>query len=153
MRRLGGQFAVSAAGLALHSRAVDALLERGAPRSRIVVGVPFYGRGWTGVPNVNHGLFQTAAGPAAGSAEEGYEDYRNLVKLTEQGFTVYRDEQAGFAWIYDGTTFWTYDDPSVLARKMRYIKQNGLGGAMVWSLDADDDDGTLMKALYRGLRR
>jgi chitinase len=128
-------------------RAINALINRGAPRSKIVVGVPFYGRGWTGVPNVNRGLFQTAAAAAPGSAEEGYEDYRNLVTLTHQGFKVYRDERAGFAWIFDGTTFWTYDDPAVLAQKMRYIKQRGLGGAMAWSLDADDDRGTLTKAI------
>ena len=33
----------------------------------------------------NRGLFQKAAGPAPGSAEEGYEDYRNLVKLAHDG--------------------------------------------------------------------
>jgi chitinase len=133
-------------------RAVTALLDRGAPRSKVVMGVPFYGRGWTGVPNVNKGLFQTAAGPAPGSAEEGYEDYRNLVKLRDQGFTVYRDRQAGFAWLFDGTTFWTYDDPAVLAQKARYIRNKGLGGAMVWSLDADDAHGTLLRTLDHGLR-
>jgi chitinase len=133
------------------SRAVDALLRRGAPRAKVVVGVPFYGRGWTGVPDVNHGLFQPAAGPAPGSAEAGYEDYRNLTALTRQGFDVYRDKRAGFAWLFDGTTFWTYDDPVVLRQKTRYITRNGLGGAMAWSLDADDDQGTLTRTLDEGL--
>lgn len=133
-------------------RAVTALIDRGAPPSKIVMGVPFYGRGWTGVPNVNRGLFQKAAGPAPGSAEAGYEDYRNLVKLTEQGFTVYRDRKAVFAWLFDGTTFWTYDDPVVMRQKARYVRHKGLGGAMVWSLDADDERGSLLRALDRGLR-
>jgi len=132
-------------------RAVTALLDRGAPRSKVVMGVPFYGRGWTGVPDVNHGLFQTAAGPAPGSAEEGYEDYRNLVKLRDEGFTVHRDRKAGFAWLFDGTTFWTYDDPAVMAQKAQYVRRKGLGGAMVWSLDADDTRGSLLRALDRGL--
>ena len=51
------------------------------------------------------------------------------------GFTVYRDVKAGHAWIFNGTTFWTLDDPAVLAQKTRYIRDNRLGGAMVWSLD------------------
>ena len=132
-------------------RAVKAFLSRGAPRSKVVVGVPFYGYGWTGVPNLNHGLFQTAADTLPGSGDNGYEDYRNLAKLPSQGFVVYRDEQAGFSWLYNGTDFWTFDDPVVLGWKTRYIKQNRLGGAMVWSLDADDEHGTLMRTLDVGL--
>ena len=132
-------------------RAINAFITRGAPRSKLVMGVPFYGYGWTGVPNVNHGLFQQAAATLPGSGDNGYEDYRNLAKLPAQGFKIYRDEQAGFSWLYNGTDFWTFDDPVVLGWKTRYIRQKGLGGAMVWSLDADDSDGSLFKALDRGL--
>ncbi|MBB5873046.1 chitinase [Allocatelliglobosispora scoriae] len=134
------------------SRAVDALLSRGAPRSKLVVGVPFYGYGWSDVPDVDNGLFQQGSGPAPSSADPGYEDYRNIVKLLDEGFTLHRDPAAGFAWVFDGSTFWTIDDPVVLAQKMRYIKANGLGGAMAWSLDADDEQGSLMRAIERGLR-
>jgi chitinase len=36
--------------------------------------------------------------------------------------------------------------------KTAYIKRRGLGGAMVWSLDGDDANGTLVDAIHRGLR-
>ena len=64
---------------------------------------------------------------------------------------MYRDLRAGHAWLYDGTTFWTYDDPAVLLQKALYIRLNGLGGAMVWSLDGDDDNATLTRTLDIGL--
>jgi chitinase len=135
------------------SRAVNALLARGAPRSKIVVGVPFYSYGWTDLASTaNHGLFQTAGAPAPGSVVAGQEDYRNLKNLPSQGFTVYRDRRAGFSWLFDGKTFWTYDDPTVMSWKADYIKDHGLGGAMAWSLDADDPQGSLMAALDRNLR-
>ncbi|WP_232459395.1 glycoside hydrolase family 18 protein, partial [Burkholderia ubonensis] len=60
--------------------AVNALVSAGLARNRINVGIPFYGRGWTGVaagPNGN-GLYQSATGPAPGTYEAGYEDYRVL---------------------------------------------------------------------------
>jgi chitinase len=134
------------------SRAVDALLSRGAPRSKLVVGVPFYGRGWTDVASTaNHGLFQNAPAAAPGSAAAGYEDYRNLKLLQSNGFTLYRDRRAGFSWLFDGKTFWTYDDPTVMAWKAEYIKDHDLAGAMAWSLDADDERGSLMAALDRNL--
>src|SRR5215208_2432498 len=37
---------------------VNEYLSRGAPPKEIVVGVPFYSRGWTGVNPVDHGLYQ-----------------------------------------------------------------------------------------------
>jgi hypothetical protein len=90
--------------------------------------------------------------PRARHLRTGYEDHRNLVKLTGQGYQVYLDRRAGFAWLFNGATFWTYDDPGVLAQKARYIRNRGLGGAMIWSLDGDDERGTLLRTLDRGLR-
>jgi chitinase len=134
--------------------AVDALLKRGAPRSKIVLGVPFYGHGWTGVTNQNHGLFQPSTGPAPSRFDAGTEDYKALKDLVTAGtYKVYRDNAAGHAWIFDGNTFWTYDDPIEMRRKARYINDRGLGGAMIWSLDGDTTNGELISALHDGLCR
>jgi chitinase len=129
---------------------IDALLARGAPRDRLVMGVPFFSRGWTGVTNANNGLFQPATGPAPGTLEPGVDDYRFL-KARLADFTVYRDNRAGHAWLFDGTTFWTWDDPVEMARKARYVTSRRLGGAMIWSLDGDTTTGELIRALHRGL--
>jgi chitinase len=133
-------------------RAIDAWIARGAPRSKLVLGLPFYGRGWTGVTGGGDGLFQPAAGPAPGTFEAGSEDYERLATLPASGYGLYRDNRAGFAWLFDGTTFWTFDDPTVMRQKTAYIRRTGLGGAMVWSLDGDDADGSLIDAIHRGLR-
>ncbi len=130
---------------------IDAYLSRGASRSKLVMGVPFYSRGWTGVTNQNNGLFQPATGPAPATYEAGYEDYR-LLKAKLSSFTVHRDTKAGFAWLFDGTTFWTWDDPVEMKRKAQYISDRGLGGAMIWSLDGDTQNGELISALHRNLR-
>src|SRR5688572_32356254 len=39
--------------------AISEFLRRGVPANKLVMGVPFYGRGWTNVPNVNNGLYQS----------------------------------------------------------------------------------------------
>jgi chitinase len=129
---------------------IDAYLSRGAPRDQLVMGVPFYSHGWTGVTNANHGLFQPSTGPAPATYEAGTEDYR-LLKAHLSDYTVYRDNRAGFAWLFDGTTFWTWDDPVEMARKAQYISHRDLGGAMIWSLDGDSN-GELISALHRNLR-
>jgi chitinase len=112
--------------------------------------VPYFGRGWTGVPGANGGLYQTATGGAApGTWEAGADDYKVLSTKPGQRF---RDRVNGAHWLYDGTEWWSYDDPATIARKMRYVKRNRLGGAMVWSLDADDANGTLTATIARALR-
>lgn len=35
---------------------MDALLAAGVSRDKLVVGLPFYGLSWKGVPNTNNGL-------------------------------------------------------------------------------------------------
>ncbi|MFE6846631.1 glycoside hydrolase family 18 protein [Streptomyces sp. NPDC057686] len=131
---------------------VEAWRHRGAPAHKLVVGMPFYGQGWTGVSGGGDGMGQPATGPAPATWAAGYEDYKALKRLADSGsYKVYRDRRGGHAWLFDGSTLWTYDDPQVLRNKAEYIRENGLGGAMFWSLDADTADGELMTAVDRGL--
>ena len=128
---------------------VNAWFAAGAPRDRLVIGIPYYGQGWTGVTGGGDGLFQPASGAAPGTWAAGNEDYKVLKTLA--GFTVHRDFLAGHAWLFDGTTFWTFDDPLTVLQKSIYIRLRGLGGAMVWELSGDDADATLTKTIHIGL--
>jgi chitinase len=130
------------------SLAVNTWVNGGAPKSKLLLGVPFYGRGWTGVTNANNGLFQSATGPAPGTWEAGIEDYK---VLKTKGYPVFRDNADGVAWLFNGSTFWTYDDPTAIGQKMSFIKSNALGGVMIWSLDGDDSTGSLIGAVNTGL--
>ncbi|AOS65589.1 glycosyl hydrolase family 18 protein [Actinoalloteichus hymeniacidonis] len=125
---------------------VDKWLAEGAPADKLVLGVPFYSRGWTGVTGGGDGLHQPAAGPAPGRYEAGIQDYE-VIKASAGNFTLHRDEQTGQAWLFDGNTFWTYDDATEMTRKAQYVKERGLSGAMIWSLDGDTPDGELIAAL------
>jgi chitinase len=120
--------------------AIDSYRARGAPAGKLVVGVPYFGRGWAGVPSANNGLYQTSAGAAPGTFEAGVEDFKVLA--TKPG-TRRHDLVNGAHWLYYDTQWWSYDDAVTVARKMLYVRLNRLGGAMVWSLDGDDGRGTL----------
>lgn len=120
----------------------------GFPLRKLVLGIPLYGHGWTNVPNINHGLFQSSPAIQPASLGGGTANYNQLAPLN---MTRYWDPLAQTAWYYDGTNFWSFDDRASITLKMGYVKLLGLGGAMAWSLDGDDASGTLMNAIYRGL--
>ncbi|MEV5324891.1 glycoside hydrolase family 18 protein [Nonomuraea sp. NPDC052634] len=124
-------------------------LTRGAPARKLVVGVPAYGQGWTGVPARGKGLYQPATGAAPGRWADGVEDYKDLVNKPGKR---HRDLGTGALWLYDGNEFWSYDDPAVMLQKAAYIRLKGLGGAMLWSIDQDDARASLTSALYTVLR-
>jgi len=128
--------------------ALQAFLNKGVPANKLQIGIGFYGRGWTGVANVNNGLYQ--AGTAApGKYEKGIEDYKILKAL---GYPSYTDPQSRAQWIYNGTTFWSFDTPAQITEKMSYAKNKGLGGAFFWEFNGDDSQATLLKAISNGLK-
>ncbi len=125
--------------------AVTTWLQGGTPPNKLVVGVPFYGKGWQGVGSANNGLWQASGGAAPGTYEPGSEDYK---VLKTKGYPRFFQSQAQAAWLYSGGIFWTYDDPPVMTAKMNYIKSKGLGGVMFWELSGDTSNGELITTLY-----
>lgn len=126
--------------------AVRAYLNAGIPAEKIVLGVPFFGRGWSGVGERKNGLHQTYA--STYGDEGGFLHYLNLSDLLLKAQRHW-DEQAQAPWLYDpvGGIMVSYDDPESLALKAEYIAKNGLGGVMIWELGIDDRDHTLLNAL------
>ncbi|MEU3854124.1 glycoside hydrolase family 18 protein [Streptomyces sp. NPDC029554] len=124
-----------------HSAATIAKLKGlGIPASKLLLGIGFYGRGWTGVTQAAPG--GTATGPAAGTYEPGIEDYKVLKTKCPATGTV-----AGTAYAKCGSDWWSYDTPSTIATKMNYKNQQGLGGTFFWELSGDTANGELIKAI------
>jgi chitinase len=108
-------------------RAVTAYLGRQVPPNKLVLGVPFFAHGWTGVSGGprDDGLYQPASNCARGKYECGTNDYKEMVPL-ESSYAKYLHPEAGSVWIYNGRFLWTYDDPQSLAGKMNYVKSHSL---------------------------
>jgi chitinase len=123
---------------------VEGYLEGGVEAGKIVVGVPFYGYEWTNVPNLDNGLFEPGAPDGQGAA------YNSIVGIESQ-YRKYRDANTQAPWLYNGKSYWTYDDPVSIEFKMKYVREHSLGGAMAWDLGQDLSDGTLLKAVASGL--
>ncbi len=128
--------------------AVQAFLAAGTPAGKLVVGVPFYGRGWSQVRDKAHGLYQPGK-PLTGTDLH----YGNLASLIgHDGWARFWDEtaQAPFLWNADKKAFVSYEDPESLRIKCRYVQAHDLGGVMFWEYYADRT-GALLDTLAKEL--
>ncbi|MFI8283770.1 glycosyl hydrolase family 18 protein [Streptomyces albidoflavus] len=129
-----------------HSAAAIAKLKaKGVPASKLLLGIGFYGRGWTGVTQDAPG--GTATGPATGTYEAGIEDYKVLKNTCPATGTV-----GGTAYAKCGSNWWSYDTPATIKTKMAWAKDQGLGGAFFWEFSGDTAGGELVSAMDSGLR-
>ncbi|MEU1308398.1 glycoside hydrolase family 18 protein [Streptomyces cinnamoneus] len=116
------------------------LVSLGIPPSKLLLGLGFYGRGWTGVTQSAPG--GTATGPAKGTYEAGFEDYKVLKSTCPANGTV-----GGTAYAKCGNDWWSYDTPATIAGKSAYKNRKGLGGTFFWELSGDTANGELIKAI------
>ncbi|EST29293.1 hypothetical protein N566_22380 [Streptomycetaceae bacterium MP113-05] len=124
--------------------AIQKLKAVGVPADQLLLGIGFYGRGWTGVTQSAPG--GTATGAAPGTYEAGIEDYKVLRNSCPATGTV-----AGTAYAHCGNEWWSYDTPSTINGKMDYAKDQGLGGAFFWEFSGDTASGELVSAIDNGL--
>lgn len=113
-------------------------LAAGIPADKIVLGVAFYGRGFTGVRPIGNGLRQPY------ERFEGAHDYSELAAkfIGRHGFVRHWDDRAKAPYLWNSTsrTFITYDDPHSIGIKAQYVKAHHLGGMMFWELSEDRND-------------
>ncbi|MFD3943565.1 glycosyl hydrolase family 18 protein [Streptomyces sp. NPDC058579] len=126
------------------AEAIAKFKAKGVPANKLLLGIGFYGRGWTGVTQSAPG--GTATGPAAGTYEQGIEDYKVLKNSCPANGTV-----AGTAYAHCGSNWWSYDTPATVTSKMSWAKNQGLGGAFFWEFSGDTSNGELVGAINSGL--
>lgn len=128
--------------------AVRMFVEAGVPKEKLVIGSAFYSRMWQNVPNRNNGLFQPS--PGAGGVGPRYTE---LVAeyINKKGFVRHWDAEAQAPYLFNGSTFISYDDPQSLAAKCAYVKEQNLKGIMFWEYSCDRT-GNLLEALHQELQ-
>ena len=116
----------------------------GVPPQKLLMGLPFYGYSWTDVHIAQNGLFQT------GQAIREDHSY-NYIRSVAPNFSVYREERSQAPWLFDGRTFWTFEDPVSIRFKASYAAHQHLGGVMIWELSGDTADAELLGVAYHSL--
>lgn len=135
----------------------------GVDKSKLIIGSPWYSRGWGGVEAGANGdgLFQTATGYYRGGLDDtstptpgGQEPWFKIKSSMENknGYVKYFDTYSYVPYLYNATSkvFLTYEDETSLKERCNLVKKNGYGGIIVWDISGDDlssvTDGSSTKA-------
>jgi chitinase len=116
----------------------------GVPMSKIILGVPFYGKAWQGVkPGDNDstpGLFQEYQSlPNTFPFDQGSVSWSTISGYLKpgSGFTRYWDEYGKAPYLYNGDIWISYCDEEQIKLLTAYVKEKGLGGVFVWEYGHD----------------
>lgn len=117
--------------------------QRGIPQEKIHLGMPFYGKECNAT---------RLYGPSSNWTDL---EYAAIVPRLNAGWEYFWDEVAMAPYLLNTarTKFVTFDDSLSLSGKCNYVKQNGLGGVMIWALGQDVFNNTqpLLEAVGRAM--
>ncbi|CAL8122520.1 unnamed protein product [Orchesella dallaii] len=122
-------------------------LKEGAEPDKLVVGLPTYGRSYTLFNTDSHDVDAPSSGPGTKgkfTKEPGYLAYYEVCEGVKSGdWRVENgDSDVQGPHAVNGDQWVGYDDPRIMGVKGKWVKDNGLGGIMFWSVDNDDFRGT-----------
>lgn len=108
------------------------LIQRGAPKDKIVVGIPCYGNGFKLNDPNNNGI----GAPAVEGKQLAFSDI--CWRLKAKSLTYRWEDQQKAPYAFNGNEWIGFDSVRSVTVKANYINKMGLGGAMFWALDSDD---------------
>jgi chitinase len=129
------------------SAAVQDYIATGVHPSKIILGMPLYGRAFENTEGIGT-LFN---GVGDGSWENGVWDYKALPR---PGATEEMDPALIASYTYDRSSreLISYDTLKVVEDKVAWAKGTGLGGSMFWEASGDrTDEKSLIRASFSAL--
>ncbi|KAK3926113.1 Chitotriosidase-1 [Frankliniella fusca] len=119
--------------------------DQGMPRNKIVVGVPTYGHTFKLQNKKNTGLYAPSCdfGDLGGG---GFIDYPDVCRFLTTGAVQTFDRSSRASYAFKNRNWIAFEDERSAAYKGEFITSGGYGGAMVWSLNADDYKGLCYKS-------
>jgi chitinase len=117
---------------------------KGIASAKILIGTPFYG--WQFNASSTYGSCTTAS----------QKSYNTIAPLTQQGWTRSVDAKAHVPFLVNSTqtSVISYDDSISIGEKMKYVKDQGIGGTIIWALGQDytsTGQQSLLRAVSLGL--
>lgn len=127
------------------SEAVSAWQKAGIPAGKIVLGMPFYGYLYTTNGSTPQGYFSRFSSAKSISYDKIVSGYLGNSAYIQRFHDSFRTP-----YLYNGSTFLSYDDEASIAEKARFARESGLAGIGAWEL-SQDKNARLLRSAYNAL--
>ncbi|KRT81410.1 glycoside hydrolase, partial [Oryctes borbonicus] len=125
------------------------MIKLGANPSKLVMGLPFYGRTFLVSNAALSSVRQRRLGESSESTgfqgpytkEDGFMGYHEIcldLKNTSLGYTRHWDDISRTPFAVSNQKVISYDDNESITEKIKFAMEKGLAGCMIWSIDTDD---------------
>nr|XP_016493480.1 PREDICTED: acidic mammalian chitinase-like [Nicotiana tabacum] len=120
------------------SYGISAWKQNGVPSTKLVMGIPLFGKTWKLKDPNDHRIGASAVGIGPGT--QGEMSYNNIVTFnSENNATIVYNNETVSTYSYAGTNWIGYDDINSIKAKIKYAKTQGIGGYFFWALGYDSN--------------
>ncbi|MBA4053775.1 MAG: chitinase [Marivirga sp.] len=116
-------------------KAYKEFTKAGVPSTKLVLGIPFYGRSWIMKTADNRGINRQVDSTVRGG---GYTFIKDSMMI-RPGLVRYWDEKAKAPYLWNDETrlLVVYDDEESVKLKCEYVKEKNMAGIMFWQYASD----------------
>ncbi|KAG2488250.1 hypothetical protein HYH03_013240 [Edaphochlamys debaryana] len=132
--------------------ALDFYIGQGVPRNQLVLGLAFYGHGYT-LTNPSNYAYPAPSVELRDCSNEYTPSYRSLMyylagNATSAGVLVDAGERSAY-YVQDamGSSWVAFDTAESLGLKIQGSREYGIAGVMIWYASLDDIQGTLLRSV------
>lgn len=128
--------------------AVRYYLEQGVPSRKLVLGISLEGHAYANAS----GLFTSYEGAAAGLDDTGMRPFSQIAEDLSVS-DLHWDNISKVPYLYNSTNreFVTFENEKSIISKAQYVKQQALGGVMIWELSLDTPSKAALNIIYKSL--
>ncbi|CAG9760168.1 unnamed protein product [Ceutorhynchus assimilis] len=121
---------------------MEYLVSKGAPREKLLVGIPFYGQSFSLIKSDSYAEGSISSGPGEPgeyTKQPGMLAYYEICnRIKNKNWVSNRGSFGSGPYAYFKDQWVGFEDTDSIRDKGNYIRTSGFGGAVAWTIDLDD---------------
>lgn len=102
--------------------------------------------------NADYPLYRKATADGSLGRSVTFQEIANIWQIDNNpAYEKHWDDRSKTPWATNDAMTVSYDDKRSITEKIRYANAHNLGGIMIWAINQDADDSTLLRTVFSGV--